>query len=123
MLLTAPEWLEASGNEALATMRTVGLSVGLRVTQQSAGRWEWYAENSRIEAKIGWSRSRSEAMHMARLAAHALTIPFYVAASKARPPSPAETGVLVFEGKPRSPVTIASVPATGIKLQPSGSVA
>ena len=104
-------------------MRTVGLSVSLRVTQQSARRWEWCAENSRIEAKIGWSRSRSEAMHMARLAAHALTIPFYVAASRACPPSPAETGVLVFEGKSRSLTTIASVPSTGTKLQPSGSVA
>ncbi len=123
MLLTAPEWLEASSNEALATMRTVGLSVSLRVTQQSAGRWEWYAENSRIEAKMGRSRSRSEAMHMARLAAHALTIPFYVSASKACPGSAAETGVLAFERKPCSPATLASLRATGIELQPGGSVA
>jgi hypothetical protein len=123
MLLTAPDWLETSRNETLATMRAVGVVVYLRVFRRYSKNWEWITECGGKGVMRGWSRSRSEAMRMARLAAHALTIPLYASASRAHPRSPTDTGVLAFERKSRSPATIASLPARGIEAQPDGFVA
>ncbi len=102
MLLTAPEWLDVNKDEALATMRAVGTHVRLRVTREAARRWEWFAEHSNLEAKFGWSRSRSAAMHKARLAAHALAFSLCASTSMAYRPLSADSGVLSFMQQART---------------------